>query len=381
MEAKKYRPLNITPVEFMRPPTEPLEDRLIGACLDLERKINKELKGLGGKIFHPRLRIGAEVELNLFSDKFDPEKHNAIIQDDNPNYDKSHRENINRLLKRLSTRAMFNNRLWPQDPVTWKKEYNVFTEIRTSTGDVKNYIKSMKWLRNYLQKSTSERHISPVVHSEHIHMSFASKLRGINLMNNLEAQGAVRMGVMDAYRRMFALIRLPEEIAVKNDFGSYTRIMNGTEVRQNGSTYGKLMPRFDPLRIEGRKNSSEYAFDPYLNLLVHLVGVYRGLQYASDKSKINSDYNHGRNPAYYSKHEGSFGTNIYSNYHDAAYAFLKDKVVIDLVGQDLVTDIYDTIVNYTDISEGRGNLSQVRDDREKKVGDKKPSTRRRGFSL
>ena len=377
MEAKKYLPLNTAPGEFMRPPTEPLDKRIIGVCLDLEKKINKELKGFGGRIFHPRLRIGSEVELNLFSDTFDPGKHTKDIVDNNPNYTKKHTRRVKRLLTNLLLRSFLNNRLWAMDPVTIGKEYRIFTELRTSTGDVNNYVKSMRWIRKYFQKRTPKRHINPVVHSEHIHMSFTSKFRGINVVKNPDSRFAIQMGIVDAYRRMFALVRLPEEIAAKYSWGDYIKILHGYDVRENGEDEGKIMPRMNPPRIEGRINNSEYAFDPYLNLLVQLVGVYRGLKYVSDRTKINSDYHHGNNAADYNRLNGSFGTNIYANHFDAAYAFLDDPVVTDLLGKELVNDIFDTIVSYSRLSEGRQGVAEVRSDRQKKMNDKNPPRKAR----
>lgn len=100
LEVVKYRPENIVPEEFMRPPTEILQPAVIDLCYEFEKRINKKIAKIASPfslVKHsstlPRLKMGSELEILLFSGNADPSVNMKQPETINPNYNKTFRKN------------------------------------------------------------------------------------------------------------------------------------------------------------------------------------------------------------------------------------------------------------------------------------------------
>jgi hypothetical protein len=352
-EAIKFRPENTLPQDFMRPPTEPLRLPVAVHALLQEEAINQEAEALTGLIVpgeRPRsiLRIGSELEFLLFSDESVP--HEDVEKDDdvNPNYSLKHMLNVRRLALRMRKSAEeggLKDVLHDDGDVD-----RIFMEIRTSPSDASGYMQSMDRITQWFQENASGFHIRPVVWSQHLHLSLHDEITDRNLFSSLKLTNIVKKGIVDIYHRALPMLRLPENVEdeVVSEIGGPTGVLEKGDGWESG-----------PIRLEGRMTNSDYAADPYVNLLFHLIGFKRGLQNRHDHQAIDRDYpldaTESLDDAYFTIGEG------HTTFQEALKHMQDDPVLRDELPEELLMGLHDTAQTYWDVSSGQLSASEARE--------------------
>lgn len=268
-EVVKYRPENIQPDEFMRPPTEVFQPAVKDLCLGMEDRINTRLTEIVRPQVFPslQLRMGSELELLLFSGFSNPPEDDKKNKMTNPNYTRSHVDTVRRIVAELvepQADGGLGEILSPDVTLS-----TLFMEIRTLPGDVANYMVAMDKVQKWFQDKGKQHHVLPTVFSQHIHFS-ATEANGKNNFLTPSNLDGIGNAMLDTSNRAFPLVRLPENVESKYPTAmavDYAGILHK----------GSLLDHKEPYRLEARIGNSEYAFDPSLNLLVDLIGLYRGL--------------------------------------------------------------------------------------------------------
>ena len=368
-EFVKYLPHNTRPEEFMRPPTEASQRLTIGVCREMETEINQratsllptsELRPVKRRLrlrrsrhhseplnspISPGLKVGSEIELLIFSPDSVPHLDKMKPQEKNPNYTKEHMDIVADIAHSvgLPTKKGGLTEALQRD-ITRKR---IFMEIRTQPGSVEDYIAAMQKIKDWFQKAGKDANVHPVVFSQHLHLSVTGHAGNTNLLGaETDEMRSTYKGIVDIYHRAFPFLMLPE-----NFDGDPLHI--GT-VGEAIYIKGRKNKPDNPLRIEGRLNSSEYAIDPYLNLLVHLVGIYRGLSAASHPETLDEDYPllHMRDGI--SPHEKPFFTigEGHPERDETLCRMLTDPVLQEHLPPDLINGLVKVFQGYPDISRG-----------------------------
>src|SRR5260221_5293926 len=140
----KFRPVNMTPQQFLRPPTEPLQHVFSKLALLQEMEVNKTATDVAMQVglstknrpSAPLLRIGSEFEIILFSKKSNPREDR--LSWNNPNYSDKHTSRIRDFRELLLSReaqgglrdVLYNDASFAG---------RITAEIRTPPADVKGY--------------------------------------------------------------------------------------------------------------------------------------------------------------------------------------------------------------------------------------------------
>jgi len=197
-----------------------------------------------------------------------------------------------------------------------------------------------------------------VMISNHLHLSLTDAYGTTNLIEeNQDAQDAIRVGIVDAYHRALPLVRLPEEVEVLA--GTIYQSIGRGNVCLNGHSLDKGNPR----RLEARVNSSEYMFDPWVNLFVSLLGVYRGLHHIGYVKDIDKGYkmhnDHYHNQGFTFGEIGEIKT-----YDQALRHLLKDKIIAEWFSPIEQRALVAALSSNWDISAGRRSVAEVRSENE-----------------
>ncbi len=231
----------------------------------------------------------------------------------------------------------------------------ISTELRTVPSNVAEYIRQMDEVKDGIQRFGSQYSINPSVISQHFHMSLYDYTKGFNAFDDVTIKNAVHNGLIDIYRRAIPLLRPPEYVNSKNVYTMGEGIDCGIKWKDGWNNY--------PVRIEGRMNNFGYGFDPYMNLVLNLAGIKRGLMYASNPEEIDKDDPLERNVSTGSPYF-RFGYG-YPSYQELLAKFQKDPVMRELFG-DMADIIYSIYNIYPDISnkrytnvEARGMAEQI----------------------
>lgn len=366
VEVKKYLPENTAPEQFMRPPTEPFREQVIPLCQELETRINdraseivinrgrvgrtiRKILGISDLPISPGLQLGTELEIFLFSSRSTPHQ-DAEKKRGNPNYARKHLNAVEDMSKAVagSPYAEGLGDVISSDVTLWR----ISMEIRTKPGGVDNYLMAMDRIREWFQRNGASGGVHPVIYSQHIHFSLVDRARIRNLFTSSSWGRNVEVGLIDTYSRSNPLVLLPEE--VERDYGRDIGLYNGVKKKGGRSLV-------DPERIEARMNNSEYAFDPYLNLLVNLLGVYRALA-AENRVQlvefhkgvsVNADYGE---PRYYfqigKKHR---------SYEREVEGLTNDSVLQQLLPANLLSRLPFVYQDYWNISSGETSVQAARE--------------------
>ena len=296
----RFLPDNIAPDQFMRAPTEGFEEQFIQASYELEARINelaacslieralifrKPLSALRRK---PTLNIGSELEILLFSKKSTPHMDAEKLRRENPNYSSEHRKRLGEIGRDVTLSVKHGGL---GDAITPAVDLeSLMLEVRTQPGTVAEYTVAISQIQAWFRAQGNKKGINPAIFSQHFHFSLTDSIDEQNLLKDDKNYKAVHVGVTDTYHRAIPLLRLPEEFT-KDQLGdgswSYTIGSSGDGVIKTGEG-GRN--NTGPTRIECRVNSSEHADDPYLNLFVNLLGVYRGLSAKDDPDALSEGY-------------------------------------------------------------------------------------------
>jgi hypothetical protein len=348
VEALKNRPENITPEHFMSSPTEAFSPWFNTLSLCLEDEINRSARDIA---HDPsiNLQIGSELEFHLFSKDFCPHLHDKYSRTDNPNYSEEHFSQLAHLKEKMLT-PRFEGGLGDilceseGETVTLLKN---FMEIRTAPGSVEDFLEYMGELKSWMQKETEQRDINPVVYSQHIHFSLRGKT---NLLQDTNGEADfMKKAMLNVYQRTLPLIRLPEEIESNGPI-----VYSRANIRTNGRPSDPNGP--NPIRIEARINNSEYAFDPSLNLLIHLIGMQQGLFYSTQElgwDEIGSDF-----PLHNPYLLKIYGSHI--NIEQALDRLPEDKIMQEYLPQEVLYGIKDIVKCYREVSEGRMSVAVLK---------------------
>lgn len=266
VEAKKYNPVNITPEHLFRPPSSCVHAELLYLIQQLSQCLE-------GKSKDRQLRIGTELEIFFFDSSSDPYESLRFYgtSDINPNYSKRHADKMRRI-------ANFTEQLHFKRPKSFLPSGSmghVFFEFRTAPQSASKYLDTISSLGEELRKKCGILEVSPVVHSQHLHVSLIDESA-----NELIPESAIARGV---FSRVNALVLLPEEWEDYRD-------MSPMWQRTNGISPNGLLR--DVRHSEFRKLSSEYAHDPVLNLLLSLRTMYGGCVDASNITFLRDSDSH-----------------------------------------------------------------------------------------
>jgi hypothetical protein len=363
-ENVKFLAVNIRPTQFLRPPTESLqipysvnarlqEDAINSAAI-ITAKHAPELSQRS-LLVAPKLQVASDIEIILFSNQSTPGEDNGKKEENNPNYTRTHLQAVsefNQLLRTSRTHGGLKEVLYDDGEYPGR----ISTEIRTIPTDVMGYIKSIAQIGEWFRSKAGKYGINPAIWSQHLHLSLVDPSSGVNLLEDDLIRETVGKGIVDIYHRAIPLLNLPEgtnntdsyAISVANDIGVLTK---GGYRSSNGYP--------GPIRIEGRLNSSEFAADPILNLLMHLIGIKRGLMHIGDHTKIDEDYplmNSGSlQDAYFTFGQG------YTTFQNALERLLTDEVLSQEIPHELLSNTHKIIQVYPQISQGELTLSAARE--------------------
>lgn len=244
-EYTKYNPENYSPSSIFRPQTGVVEPEV----LYLSRSLKKSLEG--GLLRRRILRVGAEFEILIFDPDFDPANEDKVEKENNPNYSPKHIKKVKHLLEDMQNLATKDKSMYLQPT----KLGCLLIEARTAPQTVENHIETVDRLRDILREKCTEYNVMPVVHSQHLHCS----LRANRLSDNVTYDDDV---IRSAFSSVNPLVLLPEEWDSVET--SCAKSKSATD-----SITGKRITH-----PEIRKLSSEYAHDPFLNLLLSLRALY-----------------------------------------------------------------------------------------------------------
>lgn len=373
---REYRQENIQLRDFWRPPTEAEHETISELMLNLEQQINAEANLLAAAHHPPfpegvRLRIGTEVELHVFDKAFDPRHHHpedrwkgeGVWMDgytrlpahaDNPNYTPQHRDALNTLAQRMRlplTQGGCAELLQEHEPVNHE---TVFLELRTRPADVNGYTEQLEGLGPWLRHTAGDLGLLPVVHSQHLHVSLTDASGVHNLLREPAVRASVAKGIVDMYRRAYALLRLPEEVRAP-ELGEIGYSYAGAVRRNGGYTPD------NPLRLEARLASSEYLFDPYLTLYLHLLGILRGLRCVGNPHELDAESSLTTDTSYAFAERVSFPTHSCRSYQTAAKQLQRDVVLRQMIPPDLLQRLSSRARRFGDIAAGRRSIAAVRD--------------------
>ncbi|MGI8419465.1 MAG: hypothetical protein ACR2LN_02365 [Candidatus Levyibacteriota bacterium] len=353
LETVKFLPVNIHPSQFMRPPTEPFSLSIEKESLTQEAEVNAAAAKYGHSLLpgihpHPILEAGTELELLLFSSDSIP--HLDITKDkkDNPNYSANHLKNVVKLmadLEKPSKEGGLEDLLY--NDITNNR---ILSEIRIRPVDVGEYTLAMERIQAWFQENAPKYRINPTIFSQHLHLSLVDHKNGINLLQSYSGLRAVGKGILDINHRALPFILLPERV----DSDRVISLMSGY-----GEAGVGLREDLRPVRVEARTLSSEYAWDPRINLYLHLIGLRRGLEYSSDIYKIDADYplreDSNGNPYY------DIGGSYNKSYEDSLGRILRDPVLTENIPKELLHGIHAAASLHPDISTGRMSVREVRE--------------------
>ena len=376
VESHRFLPVNTAPEQFMRPPTESLDRTFIDASIELEAKINRlaaESTVPGQEVlssrrplcsikYRPILNIGSELEIFLFSNKSTPHADDLLTSTGtNPNYFPRHMK----LLREIRDAIILPAKEGGLGEIIMPKADldSLMLEVRTPPGTVDQYVRAISQIQAWLSTKSAAKGINPAIYSQHFHFSLTDPTEEQNLLKDAKHYDAVHAGVVDIYHRAIPLLRLPEE------FDEATTPMGETPYRY-GRLYGihktgiegeRDERKFGTTRIECRVNSSEYAHDPYLNLFIHLLGVYRGLNAKDNPSSLHDDYRIPCTASSNGRPYFEFGGPNGIAYEEAMAHITEDSVLNTALPKETVGKIHQVIQIYPDISAGKVTLTQARE--------------------
>jgi hypothetical protein len=349
----KFRPNNITPDQFMRPPTEAVRLPIAVNALLQEDQINTLAAQVARRsVFKraaPKLQTGTELELFLFSDKSKPAVDLYKSTSSNPNYTSQHKrafEGLTSLMFQPNSQGGLRDILYDGGDHFG----SIGIEIRTKPQDVNGYFDAISQVSDWFRKNAGQFGINPVVWSQHLHLSLGDPTSGVNLLEDRAKRYIIGKGIVDMYHRAIPLLRLPENIEGEHFVMSYS----GSGINTKGGFSFESGPR----RIEGRVNNSDYASDPYLNLLMNLIGVKRGLRYITDHRKIDADYQLTNTdvPEHASFPIGGGRTSVSGTLRHLE----RDKVLAEELPHDLLWNLHRIASSYSAISEGTLGVEEAR---------------------
>ena len=315
---KKYNPSNTLPEYFLRPPTSFLQDEFIEAAGNATADLNEHGCKIPLIVSKRRvsLLIGTELEVYFFPRNVDPTEPQSSFQESSCYKDKH--------LRKVEA-VSYDSRLHSLIPgiSDVEKISRLGIEFRTPPGDLGRYIDCIENIRNALSRRCNDDGLNPVVHSQHIHISVFS-----NSKNLIDSSRAKPKNLKNELDRTAITQLLPEEFYE----------INSRPARYNGST--NILNR-NPVRLEIRRLSSEYACDPFMNVLTALAGTKLYLEGNSFR-----EYTELETPENF-----SHGLDLFRN---------SEHVLTNYLGTETQRRLADVISVYPMISSRSINLDRVK---------------------
>jgi hypothetical protein len=363
LEARPYNPDNTQATEFMRPATEPYQQSIKALTQQTAQRIQEKAAGRYVELFGedtldastaPDVRVGSEVELLIFSEKSDPYEDKRKHDYDNPNYRSGHLRKVRGIAESIVMPAKKGGLEGIVHQEVDRKR--IFMETRITPSTIGEFEEKANIFQAWMQYVGIGDRLHPVVHSQHYHISMTSADGGVNLLEDPATMAAVQAGLTDTYHRALPLVRIPEHL--EHGHSRSIGLSHGVRIKDN------------PLRVEARVNASEYAFDPYLNLLVALTGVERGLDHIGKIDQIDED-----KPMDRSTHYSYNGNTKYSlpyfyaggSYEKTLGSVLTDPVIDTVMPREILIGIHEVLQSSIDIAERRTTVAEVRERTEHKM--------------
>ncbi len=320
----KYNPPNITPDHLFCPPTSCTH----GELDYLVRQLGRALEGEGLPTSR-RLLVGTELEIFFFSPGADPAEAPSGLWGSNPNYSIGHKSKTTNLIG-------FAKQLWEVRPSEFLEASaigRVGIEFRTAPQSVDQHLETMSRFGDLLRAECRKQIVSPVVHSQHLHISLREEP---SVCVSAENKGAVK-GIIPAenivratFSRITPMMLLPEEWGIG-------RLMNPVYIKTKVLTNGGIGRLDHP---EFRLLSSEYACDLLLNLAVSLRAMYYGfVDPSASLPNVKNDK---------------------IGFEGAVRRMAKDEELRSFFGESTLTKLCNIIRQYPDVSRRAITVDQVK---------------------
>lgn len=252
MRIVKYLPENYQPELFGNSPTSVFD-------APLKEVLNRNADAIAQIIKPHNLTVGSEIEMLLFHEDYDPRIHRRYDFDHNPNYSHYYDNRQDRFFTEIYRRGI-GELLWEVEPVT---KYHCFSEFRTRPNDLAQQAVLIDNFCDIVAISASTHGLLPIVHSQHTHIVWGQKISNIMLQS-----------AQDIMARCRPLLALPSEIHPRRSSRKRLDLHTGAKrnfiAEQRGN---KGHPS-----LEFRLLSSEYAWNPTLNLAIVSSAIRRGLE-------------------------------------------------------------------------------------------------------
>lgn len=273
---KKFNPPNLTPNHFLAPPT----DILCAAFTKGVRKVTDEIientRRPWTTFGKTQCLFGTELEILFFPPDFDPENNDRNCHQ-NPCYGDDHLDKVRETCADINNGSLLPN-ITDADRIS-----RIGIEIRTPPGELADYYTHIEIVRTKLAERCQIDNVRPVVHSQHLHVSVFRGWK--NLIESRNDDEDYRCTQAE-FNNTSPTQLLPEEFA----YGIHARPFQFKGSKDDGQSA-------DPLRLEFRRLSSEFACDTHLNLLITLLGTHHFLKtsesHLSGFSKTPSSFEDG----------------------------------------------------------------------------------------
>jgi hypothetical protein len=318
---EKYNPKNFSPDNLFRAPTSATH----GELLYLVDQLSRTLEGTS-RVKERRVLVGTELEMIFFNPDQDPaEAYRKFGKlSPNPNYLPDHSAKIE-LLKKFGNNLRLTR---PGEFMEVEGIGKISLEFHTAPQRVNNHLSSMERFAELLRKKCRELNVLPVVHSQHIHLSMRNNPMSNALKGTIMSKGIMPDSnvVRNAFSRVNPLVLLPEEWDYRD--------MNPYYAKSDGIA---SLTRHDLDHPEFRRLSSEYAFDPILNLLLSLRAMHAGCLAKSSVTEM--------------KHPRSFEV--------AVTRMNQDSELANFFGQSTLSALSMIVGQYPAVSKREINIDQV----------------------
>ena len=266
------------------------------------------------------LLLGSEFEIFFFDGASDPAKMWDRYGGDgkNPNYTEKHRTKILEIARWASHLGILQKRFWD-----CTKESDLLIEFRTSPQKPDKYWESIRFLGDRIRQKSKDLGVMPVIHSQHTHVT--SNRHGFPSIDPARRHEKYILSkdfdldvLNAAFSRILPLVMLPEEL-------------------DDGIPDAAVIDRHDSTHPEFRLLSSEYMWDPVLNLTVTLRAMYASLY----------------NPNFVSE------ADTVDNYEKATRNFSRDTEMRDFFGDSLTDGLSQVISQYPAVSKRQISIDDV----------------------
>lgn len=311
----KYNLANYSPELLFRPPTNNVRTDLLALTTDLSR----ELGGAFG--LQRNLKIGTELEIFFFDPGIDPEYayKNYGRSDQNSNYRDPHKSKM----IELETAARMLSNFFPKEFLECSGIGKLSIEYRSTPQDCSHHLDTIEKLGELIRKQAKILDVRPVVHSQHLHISWLNRMFPIS--SPWKVEDARFSDYKLVFYRALPLVLLPGEL---------NAIL---PQRRWAERVGEVSLKEKIVYPEFRALSSEFAHDHVLNLALSIMAVHTSVLKSRKMRPVYPP----------------------SDFDTAVEKFKTDEEMISFLGQSVVNNLYNVVRQYPKVSSGEMTIDQV----------------------